>query len=180
MRHAARQLRSWLIFDVSQKRRPVSSSRKPRTHLPSQKDFDPWGGHLDAQSAWQNFGGLDLDAAYRRFIENPSYYQEDFMFMGPRAFAFYFPVVDRYLREVRNDDPLDLGDCQAWILGEGIRSQIEESGSSMDAELFARIASLVGYVLEHLGRYAHQLKDQKRVRTSWTSVEKVLKRQTKG
>lgn len=158
----------------------MSSSRIPQTYLPSQKDFDPWGGNLDAQSAWQNFGGLDLDAAYRRFIENPSYYQEDFMFMGPRAFAFYFPVVDRYLREVRNDDPLELGDSQAWILGEGVRSQIKESRSSVDAELFARIASLARYMLEHIHQYAHQPKDQKRVRASWTSVEKALKPQKNG
>lgn len=69
---------------------------RPPTPLPSQSDFDPVGCDLDAQSAWQTFGGLGLAEAYAKFLQVPESYQEDFMFMGSRAFAYYFPVVDRY------------------------------------------------------------------------------------
>ncbi|MEM7232007.1 MAG: hypothetical protein AAF517_07535, partial [Planctomycetota bacterium] len=66
--------------------------------LPTQADFDPWDGDLDAGHAWKEFGGLSVDEALAKFLENPGYHQESFMFMGGVAFAFYFPVVDRYLR----------------------------------------------------------------------------------
>jgi hypothetical protein len=67
-----------------------------RRLLPTERDFDPWHGNLDAQCAWRHFGGLTLDQAHARFRENPLGYQEDFMFMGPVAFAFYFPVIEDY------------------------------------------------------------------------------------
>ena len=92
-----------------------SKSAHLQAKLPSEGDFDPYHGCLDAQCAWRNFGGLDLDSAYRKFCENPSYYQEDFMFMGPAAFTFYFPVVDRYLREIRSDyQTEEIGDGR-WL-----------------------------------------------------------------
>src|SRR4051812_25393352 len=87
-----------------------------RAHLPlpSQSDFcNGVGG--DAGDAWRNFGGLSLDAAYQKFTECPESYQEDFMWMFPRAFEYYYPVVDRYLRTVCATD--EHGDCQTWILG---------------------------------------------------------------
>jgi hypothetical protein len=39
-----------------------------------------------------------LEQAHVRFCSAPEVYQEDFMFMGCRAFHFYFPVIDEYLR----------------------------------------------------------------------------------
>lgn len=62
--------------------------------LPTEKDFDPIGGSLDAQSAWKHFGGLTLEEVNRKFRENPFYYEEAFMWMGGKAFDFYFPVID--------------------------------------------------------------------------------------
>ncbi|MEM9646820.1 MAG: hypothetical protein AAF989_17650, partial [Planctomycetota bacterium] len=83
------------------------------SQLPSEHDFDPHQGDLDAQYAWKHFGALTLEEAFRRFRENPEIYQEDFMHMGGRAFAFYFPVLDCFLREtvVLPDD--QLGDRQS-------------------------------------------------------------------
>ena len=65
-----------------------------------ESDFDPVGGDLDAQYAWKNFGELTLKQAYDLFLTNPIHYQEDFMFMGGTAFDYYFPVIDRYIRQV--------------------------------------------------------------------------------
>jgi hypothetical protein len=59
------------------------------TKLPTETDFDPYQGDLDAQCAWKNFGGLTLGEAFVKFEESPETYQEDFMFMGGKAFARY-------------------------------------------------------------------------------------------
>lgn len=44
---------------------------------------------------------MSVDEAYKKFIGHPLSYQEDFTLMGGQAFAFYFPVIDQYLRELR-------------------------------------------------------------------------------
>lgn len=67
---------------------------------PSQVDFYPFGGCLDAQSAWRNFGGLTLEQGHVRFCSAPEVYQEDFMFMGCRA--LFLP--DKSLRQLRVED----------------------------------------------------------------------------
>ena len=69
-----------------------------------ERDFDPWGGQLDGQTAWRNFGELTIEGAFELFCTSPIIYVEDFMFMGPRAFTHYFPVIDRYVREVAPED----------------------------------------------------------------------------
>jgi hypothetical protein len=101
---------------------------RPDGPLPTARDFDPYRGDLDAKWAWDNFGGLSIERAYEVFIERPEIYQEDFMFMGGRAFEYYFPVIDRYLREVKVDRDT-LGDCEAWILGAVIVAQIDSKGA---------------------------------------------------
>ena len=65
--------------------------------LPIESDFDSVGSDLDAQTAWKNFGGLTIAEAYDHFNAHPGLSAEDFMWMGPRAFAFYFPVVEQYI-----------------------------------------------------------------------------------
>lgn len=67
--------------------------------LPTEADFSPNDGGLISQEAWKNFGGLSLDAAYERFCDRPYLYSQDFEFMGERAFAYYYDVLDRYVRE---------------------------------------------------------------------------------
>ena len=86
--------------------------------LPVEKAF---GGCLDGQHAWKQFGGLTVDEAYSKFCENPDFYQEDFMFMGPKAFLFYFPVIEKYIKTVKPGDDLD--DCCFWIIGCAMESQ---------------------------------------------------------
>jgi len=137
--------------------------------LPSKQDFDPWNGNLDALCAWKNFGGLDLDKAYQRFCENPGYYQEDFMFMGPKAFKFYFPVVDRFLRRER--EPWEFDDSQAWILGRAMHLQVEEG---LDDELLKGIGDLCQHVRSNLSKYAIDENEQAEIGAAWLEVESQL------
>ena len=67
--------------------------------LPTEADFLLNDGGLISQDAWKNFGGLSLDAAYDKFCDRPYLYSQDFTFMGKRAFAYYYEVLDRYVRE---------------------------------------------------------------------------------
>jgi hypothetical protein len=136
--------------------------------LPGPSDFDPWDGDLDALHAWKNFGGLSLDQAHRLFLENPAYYQEDFMFMGPVAFDHYFPVIDRYLREFRRADDDDDDDGCAWILGAAMVSQLEISKPRPIATGTAlEIADLAAFVIEEIDRFAGDPQVQRRIFGKW-------------
>jgi hypothetical protein len=100
--------------------------------LPTKNDFDPWEGDLDAETAWRNFGGLTLAEAHSKFRERPEIYQEDFMFMGGKAFAFYFSVIEDYLRQTPEAESED-DDRQAWILAKCIHNQFN-AGTSIHVE----------------------------------------------
>ncbi len=120
--------------------------------IPEIKDFTeviPPENDLDGFHAWQEFGGLNLAEAYTKFCSHPESYQEDFMFMGARAFLFYFPVIDRYIREIEGPD--NGFDGEAWILACGIRNQFEQ-----DARLLApirdRAEQLCDFVLHGLSQ----------------------------
>jgi len=149
----------------SGKERPESRA----TALPTKKDFDPGNGCLDAQHAWKQFGGLDLEQAYTKFCENAQFYQEDFMFMGPKAFRFYFPVVDRFLRRER--EPWEFDDSQAWILGKAIRLQLEQC---KDDSLLKAIGELCQYVRAHLSTFATDGSEQQEIKAAWLEVESQL------
>ena len=109
-----------------------------------EKDFDPYGGCLDAQTAWRNFGGLSLDEAYTLFCKNTHYYAEDFMWMGHVAFAFYFPVVERC---VQNGEDHDLG-----FIGIAINFQFQQKETSKIDHLRPRVLTLAKFVIQELGQ----------------------------
>jgi len=147
---------------------------RPPTPLPSQSDFDPFEGDLDAQSAWRTFGGLSLADAYAKFLQVPERYQEDFMFMGSRAFAYYFPVVDRYLRTV-SLTPDDLGDCEAAILGSDIAYQLNPKLAPFSADLLSEIESLHAFVIQNIHRYTATPDDRKNILRTWTHVAEAIR-----
>lgn len=68
--------------------------------IPSLGDFLEDHGCLDAHEAWKNFGGLTLNEAYEKLWSRPEIYLGDFAHMGERAFAHYFEVLERFVRNV--------------------------------------------------------------------------------
>lgn len=104
---------------------------------------------LDGFHAWKNFGGLDLTEAYAKFCSHPEYFQEDFMFMGARAFRFYFPVIDRYIREIEGPDYRF--DCEAWILGQALLHQFKYNPSVL-AQIGNDAERLCDFVLSNLAQ----------------------------
>jgi hypothetical protein len=111
--------------------------------LPTENDFDPWGGKPEAQNAWKHFGGLTLDEAHSKFCSSPHYYQEDFLFMGGKAFAFYFPVIEKYLLEF---SPEKFILSEAWILARAIMFHFDEKELPDVLHLAARVQHLADFV----------------------------------
>jgi len=118
--------------------------------LPTQRDFDNGVlDDLDAQCAWRNFGGLTLEQAHAKFQEAPGCYQEDFMFMGGKAFAYYFPVVESYFREAT--DAAGGDDREAWnILAHCIRMQFIGENLSAVRQLAPRVLELAEFVRKNI------------------------------
>ena len=78
--------------------------------LPTRAEIDLYGS-LDEAVACEHFLGKTLDEAVAMFEENSLAYQEDLMWMGPRAFAFYVPAVTRYLATEAARGDSDLVSC---------------------------------------------------------------------
>ena len=142
------------------------------TSLPTEDDFDPWGGDLDAQWAWRNFGGLTLDAAMKKFPEKAECYQEDFMSMGSRAFSFYFPVIESYLI----DTPVEYEgwDRCAWILAHAIKNQLQRETRSVVLHLVPRIRNLIQFVRQNIARFDDDAAEQSRILLAWAELDEVV------
>ena len=135
--------------------------------LPIRLDFDPFEGDLDAQTAWKHFGGLTLDQAYDRFSENPLLYQEDFMFMGHGALAYYFPVIDKYIRH--GDD-----DRQALIIAQGLELQFQHDDTAQIDQLRPLIIDLAKFVIEKSHRFGDSDKERARISNAWRRLARSL------
>lgn len=70
--------------------------------LPTAEEINVFDS-LDERHAVEVFLGKDLEQAQALFRENFLYYQEDLMFMGPKAFAFYVPAAIGYLLSADSD-----------------------------------------------------------------------------
>jgi len=71
---------------------------------------------LDEISACEHFLSKTLEQAEEMFCDNGLVYQEDLMWMGPRAFAFYLQAMTNYLRrdDAAGDDHMI--DCMCMIV----------------------------------------------------------------
>ena len=142
--------------------------------LPTESDFYTDGLDLDGQHAWKCFGGLTLEQAREKFLENPMGYQEDFMFMGGKAFSFYFPVIEEYSKSVYAADPI--GERGVWILSFGIKNHFDGVDLSYVRHLIPRVLSLADFVLSNnlrLNRY--DCEERERVAEGWEDLVRHIK-----
>lgn len=143
-----------------------------KSAFPRDRDFDPWNGNLDAQSAWEHFGGLSLDEAEAKFRGNPRFYQEDFMFMGGRAFAYYFPVIENYLRTI--PDIVDEDDHEAWILSHCILTQFDDENLDHVRHLAVHVIDLSKYIRDNLRRFGADDNERQRVADAWAELARYI------
>jgi hypothetical protein len=142
-------------------------------HLPSKLDFGACenGRDPDARVAWRHFGELSIDEAFTKFCERPEIYQEDFMFMGGAAFAYYFPVIDRYVRESRvSDDPCDEVEA-IWILAHCIKNQFSNHKRHDVKSLRPKLLALCAEVRGNLDHYCVDSERQKEIDTAWEELD---------
>ncbi len=92
--------------------------------------------------------------------------------MEKTAFEFYFPVVDRFLRENHTEDVFD--DSLAWILGEAIFLQME---SAINSELLEKIENLTNYILNHLSQYSPLPVEQEEIESTWLKIRQHIAKQ---
>jgi len=130
-------------------------------------------GSLDQKSAWKRFGGLNRVEAFQRFIENPICYQEDFMWMGSKAFAYYFPVIERFLIEFELGTDND--DAQAWILGCDIAMQFKSTKADCLKGLVPRILDLARWVTANVHRFSYDEHEHHRIANKWARLKKLLR-----
>jgi hypothetical protein len=70
------------------------------------RDISPTNGlDLDEKCAADHFFGLTIDQAFDTFAGHPEYYLADFLYMGDKAFGYYFPIVIKHIFK----------DVQFWI-----------------------------------------------------------------
>lgn len=142
--------------------------------LPTQNEFDPSGCCLDANHAWEMFGGLTVEEACLKFSRHPQFYQEDFMFMGGVAFAYYFPVIEKYILTVQVDPKRDDEAEAVTVLAHCIIAQLEPENLEFVKPVLDNIRRLVTQVRGNLKRYGTNEEDQQRVDSSWGELEKGL------
>jgi len=78
--------------------------------LPTKEEINVFNS-LDEISACEHFCNKTLEQAEALFRENSAYYQEDLMWMGPRAFHFYLQAVLLYLQSDDSVGDDQLVDC---------------------------------------------------------------------
>lgn len=142
--------------------------------LPTEQHFDPYGGDLDAQCAWRNFGGLTIEEAMVKFCEHPEIYQHDFMFMGGKAFAYYYPVIDSYLRETPLLPPEDRGDRETWILPKCIKNQFQGWNYPHVRHLKGSVLHLCDFVRKNLTLFGSDAAELNKIDEQWASLQKHL------
>src|SRR5262245_19087644 len=111
---------------------------------PGRFDFDPFAEGFDPATAWEHFGGLLRDDAYAKFCSAPDFYQEDFMFMGGKAFSFYYPVIERYiLNRVASEDDYEVEAVR--ILAQCIAAQFESKTAEAVQPIRTRVLALARF-----------------------------------
>jgi hypothetical protein len=115
---------------------------------------------------------MPLEQAYDVFMEHPEIHIENFMHMGAKSFAYYFPVIDRYLREVRSNWKHD--DCNTDSLASMIEVRIDDMTLTRSEELLREIRSLTDFVQAHSSRFSGSKIIRKRIRDKWAKIANKL------
>lgn len=101
---------------------------------------------LDEITACEHFFNKTLLEAEELFRENSSYYQEDLMWMGPRAFNFYLRSVINYLQSDNSAGDDHLIDCLYEIFV--FRSKEKEFLLAID-----NVNKLIDYVINNYKKF---------------------------
>ena len=103
---------------------------------------------LEVKHAWNTFGGKTVEDAYRSFEAAAFPQIENFYWIAPEAFIYYFPVVLRYVKSEAAKGDSDTISSLANIL----EAQLDENGQGL-SPVFGGIAELSKHVISHYADY---------------------------
>ena len=103
---------------------------------------------LDERSAAEHFFDKDLLQAEALFRENFLYYQEDLMWMGPRAFCFYVDAAIAYLLNPAASGDSDAIHCFCGV----VEFQLENHRAAI-VSANGRLHAAVRVILDDFTRY---------------------------
>jgi hypothetical protein len=134
--------------------------------LPTEGEINVYGS-LDEITARDHFLNKTLDEAEALFQENSAYYQEDLMWMGPNAFAFYLQAAINYVKSDAStgDSPF------IYALCEIANFRAEHEGFAATAET---LQVLTDYVIENFERFQVDQEIYGDLRASYTSLRERL------
>lgn len=115
--------------------------------LPTAQDIDPEDS-LDGGIACQHFLGKSLGGAQALFRENPLYYVEDLIWMGPVGFRFYVLALISHLQSEAAVGDAELIDRWVGLL----EFRLEQEAAELMPVAF-QLAGACGYVAEHRERF---------------------------
>lgn len=93
--------------------------------------------------------------------------------MGPKAFAYYFPVIDRFLRDWAESSDDSVDNC-AWILACAMIAQMEITGpAALAIATVSEIAGLAAFVIQEADRYTDDILERKRLVKEWRKVKRI-------
>lgn len=75
--------------------------------LPTETQLNPFPADLDGKVVVDHLLGKSVHDAALLLQENSTYYQEDYLWMGPAAFCFYAPALVAYLRSAAADGDME-------------------------------------------------------------------------
>ena len=113
--------------------------------LPTAEDINVYGSP-DEASACEHFLHKTLAEAEGLFRENSAYYQEDLMWMGPKAFQFYLQSVIQYLHSPDAAEDDHFIDC----LYEIVMFRMNQAGFSLATD---RVVQMIDYILNHFEKF---------------------------
>lgn len=113
--------------------------------IPTESDINVYNS-LDEISARDHFLNKTLEEAEQLFRENGAFYQEDLMWMGPRAFPYYLQAATNYLKSEHAAGDDHMVDC----LYEIVMFRFEQEGFSLAID---RVRDLVDYVIDNYEKF---------------------------
>lgn len=117
--------------------------------IPTKEDISPSSElDLDERLALKHFFGKNESEAAILFFDKPEYYADDLMWMGRKAFAFYFPTLEPYIISEESEGNADIINTLLGILNSRLKgdpSSIQDCRNS--------VLRILTYISENLEKF---------------------------
>lgn len=147
------------LFD-DLRRRILGLPKADRMILPTEQEINPEGNSYDGQMAVNHFlrktrEQITLELATRLHW----YFYEDYLWMGSRAFCFYFPAVADYVTTAKARTDYQVVDNFCWVIESRLKSDFAQI-----RDAFPAIIRFAEYVLTHFEEYQEDEELRERLR----------------